>query len=125
MFPVFIENSRVPRWIGLVAPIKPYAFSFWFWVWCSGRIDDRLRRHETIHFRQQVECLFIGQNVLYVLAWLILFIRYRGDGRTAYYRNPFEIECYTHDRDVGYLINRPRWAWVKYIKDCWRVPDDF
>ena len=125
MFPIFYENSRVPSWIGKVAPIKPYAVCFFIFVWSAGPIDERLRRHETIHWKQQLECLFIGQWVLYAFGWLVLFFRFKFDGRLAYYRLPFEMEAYDNDENVGYLINRPKFAWVKYIKKSWSLPDEF
>lgn len=125
MFPIFFENSRVPKWIGKVAPIEPYAVCFFVFIWSIGPIDDRLRRHELIHWKQQLECLFVGQWILYALFWVVLFFRFRFDGGLAYYRLPFEIEAYENDGNVDYLSSRPRFAWVKYIKQSWGFPDGF
>lgn len=115
-FPLFIENSRVPKWVGTLSPIKPYAFAFFVFVWSIGPITDRLRRHETVHWKQQVECLFVFQWILYLAFWCVLFVRYR-DGQTAYRQNPFEIEAYKNDGDVSYLENRTMYSWVKYIRE--------
>ena len=115
MFPIFFENSRVPKWIGKVAPIEPYAVSFGLWVWCVGKMDARIRRHEVIHYRQQLEMLFVFQWVLYVLFWLILRVRL-GDGRSAYRYNPFELEAYKNDTKEDYLSRRPFYAWAGYIR---------
>ena len=114
--PIFIENSKVPVWLSKVSPIEIGAISFGLWVWSRPgyTVDDRLRRHETIHYRQQVELLFIFQWILYGLFWLIGRVRYR-DGSKAYYESPFEREAYTNDDDENYLDNRPFWAWTKYI----------
>ena len=114
MFPIFIENSKLPVWLSKVAPINVYAFSFAVWVVCKGVMSDRTRRHETIHYKQQLEMLFIFQWIFYGLFHLVNLVRYR-DGRAAYYENPFEREAYANDEDVDYLQNRKHFAWVKYI----------
>ena len=35
------------------------AFSFAFWVFCRGELSEKTRRHEAIHYQQQLEMLFI------------------------------------------------------------------
>jgi len=112
--PWFIENSKIPVWLSHIAPINIWAISFGLWVWCRGDLSEETRRHETIHFQQQLELLFVGQWLLYGLFWLVGMIMYR-DGKKAYYENPFEREAYRHDKDPGYLATRPRYAWSFYV----------
>ncbi len=112
--PKFIENSRVPIWLSYLAPIKIWAISFALWVWCRGDLSERTRQHETIHFQQQIELLFVGQWILYILFWLVGLVRYR-DGKKAYRENPFEREAFRHDDEKGYLATRRRYAWLFYI----------
>lgn len=127
--PIIYNKSKVPGWLSHVSPIDIYAISFGAWVWCRDTLDpDDLRfasaerkaaaaetvRHETIHFQQQLELLFVFQWLLYGLFWLAGLIRYR-DGAKAYYESPFEREAYANDKDEDYLHNRRRYAWVKYI----------
>ncbi len=112
--PWFIENSKVPVWLSYLAPINIWAISFGLWVWCRGVMSEETRRHETIHYQQQLELLFVGQWILYGLFWLVGMVRYR-DGAKAYYENPFEREAYRHDKDEGYLATRPRYAWAFYV----------
>lgn len=112
--PIFYENSSVPIWLSKIAPINVWANSFAIWVWCRGELSEKTKRHETIHFQQQIECLFVGQWILYGLSWLAGYIRY-GNGRDAYFNNVFEREAYDCDQDETYLENRPRFAWIKYI----------
>ncbi len=112
--PKFIENSKIPVWLSHFAPINIWAISFGLWVWCRGTLSDRTRRHETIHFQQQIEMLFIGQWILYGLFWLIGLMRYR-NGEKAYRENPFEREAYRNDEKDGYLATRRRYAWLFYI----------
>ena len=112
--PIFYENSRVPIWLSKIAPINVWANSFAIWVWCRGELSEKTKRHETIHFQQQLECLFVGQWILYGLGWLAGYIKY-GNGKDAYYNSCFVKEAYDNDQDENYLENRPRYAWIKYI----------
>ena len=113
--PVFVENSAVPKILSRLAPINIWAISFCGMVFCRGNLSPTVKRHETIHFQQQLEMLFVAQLVLYVAFWLFGFIKYR-DASVAYYENPFEREAYGNDGDKEYLENRPRFAWTRYIQ---------
>lgn len=119
--PIEIENSRVPVWLSKFAPIEIHAFSFGPWIFCRGIFSTRLRQHETIHFRQQVECLFLPQFLLYGLFFLVMLAKYR-DGRAAYRNNPFEREAYANDIDPHYLEERKPFAWLGYVFDNSREP---
>jgi len=126
--PKIYSNSQVPIWLSRLAPINIYAISFGWWVWCrddletrrsskAGRAEvTRIRQHETIHFQQQLELLFVAQWVLYGLFYLLGLLRYRS-GVKAYRENPFEREAYNHDSEPDYLENRKRYKWLKYL---WR-----
>ena len=57
--PKFIENSLLPVWLSRVAPIDIWAINLGFWVWCRGELSEETKRHETIHFQQQMEILFV------------------------------------------------------------------
>ena len=125
--PKIFSNSKVPEWLSKVSPIEIYAISFGWWVWCRGNLDlksiaGKTRReaaaetvrHETIHFQQQLELLFVGQWLLYVFYWLKGLIKYK-DGAVAYRESPFEREAYENDQNLNYLKNRERFAWRKHI----------
>jgi len=114
--PMFFETSFVPKLISKFAPIDIWAISLCGLVFCRGNLSPRVRRHETIHFQQQLEMLFVTQLILYVAFWLFGLIKYR-NGSIAYYENPFEREAYQNDADEEYLENRPRYAWIKYIRE--------
>ena len=111
--PWFFENSKLPVWLSKIAPIEVWAFSFAFWVWCRGEMSDRTRRHETVHYQQQLEMLFVGQWICYGICWLIGFAKYR-DGSKAYHQNPFEQEAYEIDDFEDGLVTRKRYGWTKY-----------
>ncbi len=111
--PWIFEDSKIPGWLSKVAPIDIWAVSLGCFVFCKGKLTKETKRHETIHFQQQLEMLFVLQWLLYGLFWLIGYIKYR-DGQKAYYRNPFEQEAYDNETVENYLSNRKRFSWRKY-----------
>ena len=113
--PIFINNSKIPVWLSKLAPINIWALSFFIFVWCRGEISEKTKRHETIHYQQQIELLFVLQWILYGIFHLIGLVREKGDGRKAYYHNPFELEAYEKESIEDYLDNRKRYYWLKYI----------
>ena len=113
--PWFVNNSKVPVWLSYLAPITIWAISFGPGVWCRGEINKTTKRHETIHYQQQLELGFVLQWFLYVTFWLIGLVRYRS-GSVAYRENPFEREAYGNEKKHTYLAKRKRYAWIHYIK---------
>tara|TARA_R100000008_G_scaffold84280_2_gene71299 strand:+ start:214 stop:591 length:378 start_codon:yes stop_codon:yes gene_type:complete len=113
--PIFINNSKLPVWLSRLAPIKIWAISFFIFVWCRGEINETTKRHETIHFQQQIELLFVFQWLLYGIFHLFGLIKAKGDGKKAYYYNPFELEAYEKQSEENYLKKRKRYNWIKYI----------
>ena len=112
--PWFVENSKVPIILSYVAPIDINAIAFGPFVWSRGVMGEELKNHETIHYHQQLELLFVGQWLLYVFYWLKGLIKYK-DGAVAYRESPFEREAYENDQNLNYLKNRERFAWRKHI----------
>jgi hypothetical protein len=113
--PWFINNSKVPVWLSKIAPINIWAISVGLWVLCRGEMNKTTRRHETIHFQQQLELGFVLQWILYGAFWLVGLVRYR-NGAQAYRENPFEREAYSNEKKRTYLEKRKRYAWVSYIR---------
>ena len=113
--PWVFENSRIPVWLSKISPINIWALSFAFWVFCRGEMSDQTRRHETIHYQQQIELLFVGQWILYGVFGVVGLVRHR-DGKKAYYDNPFEREAYDHDDEPNYLKERPWYNWRHYVR---------
>ena len=112
--PIFIEDSRVPGWLSKIAPLNIGAITVFFLVFSKGKINEVTKRHETIHFQQQLELGFVLQWLLYGLFWLFGLVWYRS-GSEAYYKNPFELEAYGNDKNENYLEERKRYAWTYYI----------
>ena len=113
--PIFIENSKLPYWLSKIAPIDVWAFSAGPFVVCRGELSEKTRTHETIHFIQQLEMLFVLQWILYGLFYVIGRFT-KGSWKAAYYGNPFEVEAYANDLDPDYLQERNFWAWTGYVK---------
>lgn len=114
--PFIFENSRIPAWLSKISPINVEALSFGWFVFCKGEASERLRQHETIHFFQQLELLFVFQWILYGLFSCYGRLKH-GSWVKAYYRNPFEREAYSHESDSEYFQNRSLWAWTKHLGD--------
>ena len=112
--PWLFENSKVPIFLSYFAPIEIFALSLGPFVFCREKMSTRTRTHETIHYHQHLELLFIGFWVLYVLFWLRGLLNKKG-GAESYRSNPFELEAYDNDENESYLSERPLYNWVKYL----------
>lgn len=91
-------------------------FSFFIFIWISRleKNSARLIRHETIHFRQQLELLFVFHWLLYGSFYIVS--RLKGQRHYIGYRyNPFELEAYGNDGNEDYLRQRKPFAWVRYL----------
>ena len=118
--PIVFENSKIPVWLSKISPIEISALSLACFVFARGKMNKTTRRHETIHYHQQLELLFVFQWVLYALFWLFGLVRYRSP-ELAYRENPFEREAYSNAKKTTYLDKRPLWNWRHYIKSNEKV----
>ena len=110
--PMMFENSRVPVWLSYLAPIEIWAISFGWFVWCRGVMSEATRRHETIHFQQQLEMFVIGFYIIYL--WDYFKARLMGlKGEEAYYLIRAEREAYLNEEFPEYLLERKRWEWLR------------
>ena len=113
--PIFIENSWVPKVLSLVSPISIGAITLGFIVFSRGEMDEQIRQHETIHFQQFLETLFIGFLILYFFDYIRGRFKYKN--RTiAYYNIRAEQEAYENERVPNYLEYRKRWKWLRRYK---------
>ncbi len=112
--PLVFENNKIPVWLSKLAPIEIHAISFACFVFCREAPSKTTLRHETIHYHQQLELLFVGFWVLYVFFYLKGLARYF-NGEKAYRNNPFEREAYDNERKLKYLERRQLWAWRDYM----------
>ena len=111
--PWVFENSKVPVWLSKIAPIEIDAVSILCFVFCRGALSKTSRRHETIHYIQQLEMLFLFHWVVYLFYFLWGFLKNRSFVK-AYEENPFEKEAYDNQRKPTYLSKRSLWNWRNY-----------
>lgn len=109
--PIFVENSKIPVVLSKIAPINIGAIALGFVVFSRGTMNEKTRQHETIHFQQYLETLFIGFLLLYAYDYVMNYIRFR-DGALAYYNIRAEKEAYQNDETPNYLQTRKRWRWI-------------
>src|SRR5688572_26806924 len=76
--------------------------------------DSAFVGHEKIHIRQQLELLVLPFFIWYGIEYLVRLVQYR-DRKQAYYNIGFEREAYANEKDLGYLISRPFWKFLKYL----------
>ena len=112
--PWIFEKSKVPVVLSKLSPIDIWAVSIGCFVFCKGKMSKTTRRHEIIHYHQQLELLFVGQWLLYLGFFLYGLLKHRS-GKTAYRENPFEKEARDNEKKYTYLRKRPLWNWKNYI----------
>ena len=113
--PIFVENSLVPKVLSLISPISIGAITLGFIVFSRFEMNERVRRHETIHFQQFLETLFFGFLILYLWDYILGRIKYK-DKTMSYYNIRAEQEAYENEGITDYLVYRKRWAWIRKYK---------
>jgi hypothetical protein len=130
---IVYENN----WFARLVLAKGFgAFMFFGLVLAKGTVNERTRRHETIHVYQWIEvtCLsllamlgvgaFTGAwwtaalapvvfYVIYMINWLVLI--FIPSIKNAYRAICFEREAYAKENVIRYLDGRPLFSWAKYI----------
>ena len=110
--PIFVENSSIPKVLSFLAPIRINAIALFPFVFVRSRMFPSTKRHETIHFQQQIETLVLGFYIIYL--WDFLKNLLKGQkGREAYLNIRAEKEARENQHTSDYLVNRKRWQWLK------------
>jgi hypothetical protein len=79
-------------------------------------VSQQVRRHEAIHFRQQIELLIVFFYPIYVIEFAYHWVRTRK--RDAAYRSiSFEREAFAGESDPDYLRTRPLWAMWRFKRN--------
>ncbi|MGV3508032.1 MAG: hypothetical protein ACO1N7_01990 [Sphingobacteriaceae bacterium] len=73
-----------------------------------------LINHEKIHLAQQLELLFIGFYLLYLVNYLYNLVKYLNHHK-AYFNIVFEKEAYAMESSITYLKKRTLWQWTQYL----------
>ena len=74
-------------------------------------------QHEKIHFRQQVETLYIGILLLDILETLYARLILKQSPLEAYLYRSSEQEAYRNQTNSSYLQNRQLFKFTKYLRD--------
>ena len=114
-FPIFYENSKLPKLLSFFAPITIKAITIGPLVFSDGEMSDITKNHERIHWEQYKELYIIGFLVLYFYYWLV-GLRKHKSGSKAYLSIPFEREAYANHEDMTYTLRREKQGWKSYIK---------
>ena len=72
----------------------------------ADSFTPKVLNHELIHEAQIKELGLIRFYLMYL--WFFVKGGYKRD-------NPFQMEAYAHDDDLGYLKQRERYAWKSFI----------
>ena len=111
--PIYIENSRILGWLSYLAPISIQAITLGVIVISRDEMSEVTKNHETIHFQQYLETLFLGFLILYFWDWFIGLVKYK-DGQKAYLSIRAEQEAYKNQENLEYLpTDRKRWCWLQ------------
>ena len=111
--PIYIENSRILGWLSYLTPINIQAIILGVIVISKDEMSEVTKNHETIHFQQYLETLFLGFLILYFWDWFIGLMKYK-DGQKAYLSIRAEQEAHKNQENLEYLpTDRKRWCWLQ------------
>ena len=111
--PIYIENPRILAWLSYLAPISIQAITLGVIVISKDEMSEVTKNHETIHFQQYLETLFLGFLILYFWDWFIGLVKYK-DGQKAYLSIRAEQEAHKNQENLEYLpTDRKRWCWLQ------------
>ena len=111
--PIYIENSRILGWLSYLTPINIQAITLGVIVISKDEMSEVTKNHETIHFQQYLETLFLGFLILYFWDWFIGLVKYK-DGQKAYLSIRAEQEAHKNQENLEYLpTDRKRWCWLQ------------
>jgi hypothetical protein len=76
--------------------------------------DEIIINHEKIHIRQQMELLIIPFYLMYIIEFLIKYLKYKSRYR-AYMNISFEKEAFENESNKDYLKSRKFYGFIKYF----------
>ncbi|HFS67124.1 MAG TPA: hypothetical protein ENK67_02825 [Flavobacteriia bacterium] len=76
--------------------------------------DIWLINHEKIHLKQQIELLWIGFFIWYIMEFLYRYTQHK-NWHKAYQHISFERECNQQETDLNYLKKRKLFSFWKYL----------
>jgi hypothetical protein len=83
----------------------------------QSEVQPWLINHELIHFRQDVECLFVGSWLLSFVETAYAMLVLKKSLNEAYAWRSNEQEAYRNQNNPDYLKIRKPWTRFRYLKD--------
>lgn len=79
----------------------------------KDRYNKILLNHEKIHIKQQIELFVLPFYLLYLLDFIIQYLKYKNIYR-AYRNIIFEKEAYANESNLNYLSTRKLFGFMKF-----------
>lgn len=118
---ILVTSPRLTYLCGLFSGMPRKARAAALFPFIVFRSEDEIvpwiLNHEQIHFKQQLETLFVGSILLAVFETLYACVVLRLSFAEAYKWRSGEQEAYRNQQDQEYLKDRPFWAQFKYVRD--------
>lgn len=106
---ILISKYIVPKgYVGITI------FPFIFLKYKTLKWNKVLINHEKIHLRQQLELLIVPFFIIYIIEFLIRFVKYK-DWNLAYRNISFEREAHKNQADLKFLEIRRFWNFINYF----------
>lgn len=77
----------------------------------NDKYNLTLMNHEKIHLRQQLELFILPFYMMYVVSFVVKYLKYR-DANRAYLNIIFEREAYGNEKNLEYLKTRKWFAFL-------------
>ena len=110
-----VHLSGIPS--GIPEHARAAAFFPFIFVRSEDVVEPWLINHELIHFKQQLETLFIGLLTLKIIESLYAAVILKKSRPERYIWHASEQEAYRNQNDPDYLNHRKTWSLFCYIRD--------
>ena len=109
--PIIVISPFITKMLSIVISVS--AITLYPFIFFSGEADEYEMNHELIHYEQQKELYVVGFYCLYVYDYIRGVLKYKNK-EFAYHQIRFEREAYANDKDLGYIVDREKYAWKNY-----------
>jgi cell division protein FtsB len=107
---IYTKKSKLNGFVG-------FSFLIFIFIAVDSKDIKRTINHETIHYYQQLELLFIFFFLIYILNFIINLFRFKFNIKYSYLNIIFEKEAYKYEANLDYLKqDRKLFNWIKHLK---------
>lgn len=125
---IIIESETIVKFSGLLmvgkegwVSAKAAAFFPFMFVRSKEFVTPIFVNHERIHFRQQLETLFIGSWLLQLVEDIYSRLVIKLSAPDYYWYRAVEQEAYRNQHNMDYLKNRKLFSLFRYVNDKKRI----